>query len=600
MRKVRPGFLIVLLCLAAFAVLFELGRMDVVGENEGQRVTPPYEMIASGDYLIPTLNGEIYLAKPPLLYWAIAAVYHATDFVDEYTGRLPSAVSAITLVLLIYLLFTPLAGHLPAAFAALAMLGAPYVLERARWAEIDLPLTLFVLLTVVALYHAWNAEGTGRSLMLSLLAGVTLAAAAMLKGPVPFLFVAMALLASLVVLGSDPGSVLRRGLIWTVLCAGIELIRMVGGLISPSLYLPLPIGLILFCISWTLLALKHRPAAWSRYVLCTLMAVTVAAAIVAPWAVAVVQRLGWDYISSLLDNQVVERTYTASRINSGTPLYFILALPFMLAPWGFLLPLQFSRRIWHEASPVYRFCAATGWLSVALFSLIAGKEYEYILPAVPFLLVPLGCHVAAFLNDDLPEIWERWTRGWQTFALGLLTLCAVGLPLYAAFAGLNWTFLVESFILGLVVLALLYAPRSPERHLMRIAAASVLVVLTVLLSRSFHYTGERSPKDLALLCRDLIEAGNTVEATKIYAAFAFYVRHPVREVIEPEEVLGKFAGDEPYYYITREEFVDQFRGKGAQDPHILAGPIRLKELLLLSNRKLTATSDDFPAVSIKE
>jgi 4-amino-4-deoxy-L-arabinose transferase-like glycosyltransferase len=600
MSTIRPAFLLVLLVLTVFAVLFELGRMDVVSENEGQRVTPPYEMLQSGDFVVPTLNGEVYLAKPPLLYWAIAGMYAATDFVDEYTGRLPSAIASICLVLLIYLLFSPRIGHRAAAFAALATLGAPYVLERARWAELDVPLTLFIFLAILALYHAWSATDVRRALILSVLSGMALAAATMLKGPVPFLFVAMALLARVVISGNTPERVIRLGILWSAICAGVELLRMLLALISPALYLPLPIGLILFCAGWIFLAVRDRGPGWKAAAGQAFIAMCVAIALVAPWAIAVVQRLGWDYIRALLDNQVVERTYTASRINSGTPFYFLLALPFMLAPWGFLLPLQFSGRLWRSSREFYRFSAATGWLSVALFSLIAGKEYEYILPALPFLLAPLGCNIAAYLDDDLPAFWEKWMRVWRNSAVGLLALCALGLPIYIVVADFNWTFLGESIILGLFVLALLFAPRTEERRMLRIGAATVLVVLTVLLSRAFHYTGERSPKDLALLCRDLIENGHTLEATKVYASFAFYARHPIPEVIDPDVVIEKFAGKAPYYYLTREEFVAGFSKNALEPPHVVEGPIRLKDLVLLSNRKLSAASEEFPTVTFSE
>src|SRR5690554_754370 len=125
--------------------------MDVYMDNEGQRVAPPHEMLLTGEYLIPTLNGEIYLAKPPLLYWMTAAVYSMTGVVNEWTGRLVTAVFSVLLVLVMYLYLRRTVDESIARLSAVGMLAAPYFLERARWADLDIPLAVAIFLAVAAL-----------------------------------------------------------------------------------------------------------------------------------------------------------------------------------------------------------------------------------------------------------------------------------------------------------------------------------------------------------------------------------------------------------------------------------------------------------------
>ncbi|MDX2153839.1 MAG: glycosyltransferase family 39 protein [Bryobacteraceae bacterium] len=53
-------------------------------------------MLESGDYVTPRLNGVIYLEKPPLKYWLIAASF-AVFGPHDWAARLPIALSAIAL-----------------------------------------------------------------------------------------------------------------------------------------------------------------------------------------------------------------------------------------------------------------------------------------------------------------------------------------------------------------------------------------------------------------------------------------------------------------------------------------------------------------------
>ncbi len=53
-------------------------------------------MITSGDWVTPRLDGVIYLEKPPLIYWLIALSYKVFG-VHDWAARMPMALSAIAL-----------------------------------------------------------------------------------------------------------------------------------------------------------------------------------------------------------------------------------------------------------------------------------------------------------------------------------------------------------------------------------------------------------------------------------------------------------------------------------------------------------------------
>ena len=63
------------------------------------------EMVESGNWLIPTLNGNLRFEKPPLPTWITAGMmklFHNTA--DEYLLRIPVAIVSIILIFLIYYL----------------------------------------------------------------------------------------------------------------------------------------------------------------------------------------------------------------------------------------------------------------------------------------------------------------------------------------------------------------------------------------------------------------------------------------------------------------------------------------------------------------
>lgn len=581
------AFLIALLVMGGVAVFFELGRMDVVSDNEGQRAAPPAEMLRSGSYVTPTLNGRVYLAKPPLLYWVIAVVYAVTGYINEWTARIPTAACSLTLVLCVYFAFRRHAGEGPARWTAIALLASPYFLERSRWAGLDVPLSLATFCCMMASYAAWTAESRRRRWTMAVLGGVALAAATLLKGPVPYLFLTCSFLAFCVMEGGNTLTALRIGVKWTIVAF------IVGWLLWWPLSVRFPVPVALLAAAWIALALRYGGGALRRSWALFLVTLLCGVGLTVPWAAAVLSENGWDFIQTLLHSEVIERTHTATRINSGSPFYFLIALPFMLAPWGFLLPFHASRRQWTEGAPIQRFALLAGWLSVAVFSLIAGKEYEYILPIIPVLLLPTGFHLSDFEQGRITGWLRPYAEWWTRLLLPLMPAAAVGLLLYGAIRYPSIPLFTELTLLAVLAGGAAFWRRgyTPSAALTRIVLGALAAILASLLIRSFHYTGDRSPKEMARLCGRIMEAGYPVEATKIYPAFTFYAGRPIPETVDETVINAKLRSGTPYFYLTRRQFMGMVQGLGAEDgPKIIAGPVTNKDLVLIGN-----TDDEIPS-----
>jgi 4-amino-4-deoxy-L-arabinose transferase-like glycosyltransferase len=160
-RASRTGSLSVgvlaLLCL--FVFFWRLGGNGLFDLDEALYVACAREMRLSGDYVTPRINGERFFEKPPLVYWAAAAMFAALG-VNEFAARLPAALSSALLTGLIFWFggrqLGRRAGFLAAAFFALS----PLVLGAARQLTMDALLDLWIALALLCFFMG---RDTGRA-----------------------------------------------------------------------------------------------------------------------------------------------------------------------------------------------------------------------------------------------------------------------------------------------------------------------------------------------------------------------------------------------------------------------------------------------------
>ena len=85
----------IFLFLAAVVLFFVfLGSTEFYGsEQRWAEVTR--EMLLSGDFFHPRINGELYYDKPLLGYWVIALLSFLSGTLNEWTVRIPAAVAGL-------------------------------------------------------------------------------------------------------------------------------------------------------------------------------------------------------------------------------------------------------------------------------------------------------------------------------------------------------------------------------------------------------------------------------------------------------------------------------------------------------------------------
>src|SRR5437867_1973319 len=171
-----------LLALVSLLYLSDLSGRDLWEPNEPTYAEAAREMAVRGDWLLPTVNGETYPDKPPLLFWGIELASSPEGKVTETTARLPSALAGAALVLAIYFLsrrdLRPLGALLAAATLAVSNLYA----EQARYVQTDMLLSLGIGVGILSLFRV--LEGESPRIGWVLLSALGLGMGILAKGPI--------------------------------------------------------------------------------------------------------------------------------------------------------------------------------------------------------------------------------------------------------------------------------------------------------------------------------------------------------------------------------------------------------------------------------
>jgi 4-amino-4-deoxy-L-arabinose transferase-like glycosyltransferase len=180
--------------LALLLLMLDLGTPALTDRDEGSNAEAAREMLESGDWISPTLNGEPRFAKPALVYWLMAGAYKLFG-VSEVTARLPSATFAVGLVFLQYGFLARVLGAQTGLLGALMLLLNPEFVAIGRMALTDSVLSFF---TTLALFGFWlGLHGEGRTRQAIWLFYIGMGLATLTKGPVGFLIPLLAVVSYL-------------------------------------------------------------------------------------------------------------------------------------------------------------------------------------------------------------------------------------------------------------------------------------------------------------------------------------------------------------------------------------------------------------------
>ncbi|HMA87369.1 MAG TPA: phospholipid carrier-dependent glycosyltransferase [Burkholderiales bacterium] len=501
-----------LAALALVAILW-FGTLNYRGlfiPDEGRYAEIPREMLASGDWITPRLDGLKYFEKPPLQYWATAASF-ALFGEHDWSARLWPALTGFLAALLLVFAGNRL-GPPGAGWLAGTMLASSWgYLLAGQFLTLDMGVSAFLTLALCAFLLAQDrprSEAARRNWMILAWAAMALA-------------------------------VLSKGLI---------------GIVLPGLVLAL---YILLQRDWRLLGRLH----WGP-------GLAVFGAIAAPWFV-LVQLRNPEFFRFFFIHEHFERFATAEAHRAGPWWYFVPILLLGMMPWTAALPGAL-RRAWSAAGAKGGFDAdrlLLVWAAVifAFFSLSHSKLPGYVIPVMPALALllardatrgarlPLGALSAAALVLGA--------------ALAMLAPRLPSLPhapALAALLGAYWRWLLAAGALLAVGAALTWraqAARAPVLAVLVLGFAGLGSALTALdgLHRiEDNYSAQSFAERLVGKDRRLAPQDRVYSLRQFDSSLSFYLGSEMTLVGYRGELAPGIAADPHMYIASLPEFAERW------------------------------------------
>ena len=468
------GFALVLLALW----FVKLPGRPLAHPDEGRYAEISREMVATGDWVTPRLNGFAYLQKPPLQYWATAAAYEMFG-VSEWTARLWTALTGLAAVLLTGFAGRRLLGKAAGEFGALALLASPYFVVMSGVNTLDMGVSLFLTGAVFA-YLLSRQAATGpaeRGWMLVAWAAMALAA-------------------------------LSKGLIGVVL----------------------PFGTLVAYAIW-----HRQPAAIAR--LHWLPGLALFGAITAPWFV-LAARANPEFLAFFFLHEHFQRFTSTVHNRAGPVWFFVPILLLAVAPWIGAAASGVARawRARPDGGKVSTRRFLLFWCAIvfAFFSVSQSKLPAYLLPIVPALAL-LGGDALASGNARR----SAFALAVSAMVFGVLMFAAsevlearnLGLlrPIYEAFG--DWIMAGSMLIVVVASVGFYRIDRTNPRLLIVALLAACYVAMSLAMVGYGHLAPTRSAASFAGHIKRLGPADAPVYAVRMYdQTLPFYLNRLVTVV----------------------------------------------------------------------
>lgn len=126
--------------------------------DEGRYVGIAWEMVTSGDWLVPHLDGLPYFHKPPLFYWITAASFKACG---PYLlcSRMAPLLSAFMMALALFWFLSRHLDRKTAVLGCAALITQPFFFASAEFANLDMLVASMISLSIImAAEFIWAQE----------------------------------------------------------------------------------------------------------------------------------------------------------------------------------------------------------------------------------------------------------------------------------------------------------------------------------------------------------------------------------------------------------------------------------------------------------
>jgi 4-amino-4-deoxy-L-arabinose transferase-like glycosyltransferase len=361
--------LAILLFIAFWSVFYANGNVEI-DLMEARNLVAAREILQNDNWLIPTMNGEIRITKPPLPTWFAALTSQSSGGTDELSLlRLPSAIAALLLVFFTYGLAWTMTRDRALAFMAAAILASNFMVmkmgHRATW---DIFCHMFML---GALWAYMLGMLGNRGWPVFALFGGLMGLSFMSKGPVSFYALLLPFLLSyLCIYRVDP---LRQK--WRLLLFAVVVAAVISSL-------------------WPLYIMSFHPEALVSMVQQETDA----------WAHKHTQPF-WYYLDF--------------PVYGG--LWLVVTVAVLIEPFA-------RKRV--GSIQQYRFLLLWLVFDILLLSVIPEKKHRYLLPAMIPMALLCGTLLRGIMLRYYQGLQQRGDRVVVNLHMGLIAVIGVGCPVF--------------------------------------------------------------------------------------------------------------------------------------------------------------------------
>lgn len=493
-----------LVTAVALAFVLDLGRPDFWDPGESRYAETVREMVATGNWLHPTLGFERYYDKPPAFFWIVAAAFR-TFGEHEWAARLPSVLAAVLTIAWVVGFAWPRVGARAALLAGFILATAIQFVVLGRSVRMDMLLTWVMSVTLLQAYALATAEDDARAPAAWPLYAFS-AVGLLVKGPVAVVLPALIMIVFLVATRTPlPVRRLRPGPIGVLAIAGLALLYLVLAFRAPD-YL------------WTFL-FQHNVG---RYV---------------GRALAGHQEPFW---------------------------YYFWILPVTFLPWTLFLPRALARAARRAGRHDHLTIFLLAWCVVpfVFFTLARAKLATYLLPIFPALALLVAVHLDVALRAAATTGTRvlRWPLAVWTVGVAVI---AVGTPIgiTIAFPGYGMQAWPSLLLLVFPVLGWWALRRGDSRLAPALVGAAALVTQVV-----FYRVGAPVVNDFASLRAAAEIATDLPVDAPVYAyktrghSFTYYGGRTLFRVRSPEAVAEVLGRDIPTAALVKRRHLEKIRG----------------------------------------
>lgn len=154
--------------MAVAAFFLHINYMPL-SADEPIRAIIAFNMDHSGEYIVPYLNGELYLNKPPLYNWVLLCFFKIFGSYEEWVVRMPAVLSILVFGIYLYRVIARESGNFQLAFiGSMAFLTSGNLLFYSSYlGHIDVTYSLVTFAGFVTVYRGVKKEQWLKMFMIS-------------------------------------------------------------------------------------------------------------------------------------------------------------------------------------------------------------------------------------------------------------------------------------------------------------------------------------------------------------------------------------------------------------------------------------------------